>query len=134
MQIKKSLMLTYLNYIPNIQEKNQNVTNICTGILPYFFILEQNLIVLSQNPILSDIFESIPLAWTQKIVSKPDTDVVVLKHIQGQQIEIYNALLSILKCLHIEFYNMNEEQTYYEKIRLLRRANERHISINSILF
>lgn len=134
MQIKKSLKSTYLNYILSIQEKNENVTNICTGILPCFFILEQNLIVLSQNPILSDISENIPLAWTQKIVSKPETDVVVLKHIQGQQIEIYNALLSILKCLHIEFYNINEEQTYYEKTWLLRRANNRHISINSIFF
>lgn len=37
MQIKKSLTSTYLTYMLSIKEKNGNIGNIYTGILPYFF-------------------------------------------------------------------------------------------------
>lgn len=58
--------------------------------------------VLPQNPVFSDIFDSIPLSWTPKIVS--ETDIAGSQHISEQILKIHHAPLGTLKCLHTEFY------------------------------
>lgn len=49
-------------------KKNGNIDNIYTGILPYFFHSRIEFVSLILNPNLNDVSESIPLAWTPKIV------------------------------------------------------------------
>lgn len=49
-------------------KKNGNIGNIYTGILPYFFHFRIEFVSLILNPNLNDVSESIPLAWTPKIV------------------------------------------------------------------